>query len=371
LSEHRTSVEPDAQAEILSLARSLLSDLDLQTVLERIAAAAQDLTGARYAALGVLDAGGARLERFITVGIDAETRARLGAPPVGLGVLGELIRDPRPLRLTSVKDHPRSYGFPIGHPPMHRFLGVPILLDGRPYGNLYLTDKEDDDFTDADEHAVVALAEFAAIAIDHAQRMTHTSQRMAELERTVAALDATVQIAQALGGQTDAQSVLDLVVKRGRALASASAAAIERVLEDGGRVVAAVAGDLPRTLRGQPLDGDHDIVHEVDLVFRGERLAVLVLLGPIDGDVPADEDQRRLLSAFATSAATALATALTVQRDHDETEDALARLEEVRDRLDAARGEPSLAALQAAVTDCADALSRVCAGIRGIPAVDA
>jgi GAF domain-containing protein len=371
LNETRTGAEQDAQAEILSLARSLLSDLDLQTVLERVAAAARELTGARYAALGVLDSAGARLERFITIGIDDETRTRLGPPPVGLGVLGELIRDPRPLRLSSVKDHPRSYGFPIGHPPMHRFLGVPIMLDGQPYGNLYLTDKEDGDFTDADEDAIVALAEFAAIAIDHAQRMTRSSRRMDELERTVAALDATVQIAQALAGETDTQSVLELVVKRGRALASASAAAIERVVADGGRVVAAVAGDLPRTLRGQPLGADREVAHEVDLVFRGERLAVLVLLGPIDGDAPIDEDQRRLLAAFASSAATALGTALTVQQSHDGAHGVAAELEHIRRRLDAARDETSMEALRATVADCADELSRVCGEIRGFPAVDA
>ncbi len=368
LDTHGPSVGPDTPGDIMSLTRSLLSDVDLQSVLERIAVAARDLTDARYAAIGVLDASGLRLERFITVGIDEMTRHRIGPLPVGLGVLGELIRDPRPLRLASVSAHPRSYGFPIGHPPMHSFLGVPVLLDGRPYGNLYLTDKEDGEFTDADEAAVIALAELAAIAIDHAQRVTRSERRTDELERSVAALDATVQITQALGGETDAQSILDLVVKRGRALAAASGAAIERVV-DGGRVVVAVAGDLPRTLRGRPLDVDGDVVLEVDLVFRGRVLAVLVLLGPIEGKDALGDDERRLLVAFASSAATALGTALAAAQDHDGAPGALGReaasaLDRIQRALDDARDDPSAAVLRGVVADSADELGGICAQLR-------
>lgn len=365
--DYQPSGTPDA--EILDLARSVLSDLDLQALLERITTSARNLTGARYAALGVLDASGVRLERFITVGIDEQTRRDIGPLPVGLGVLGELIRDPQPLRLTSVKDHPRSYGFPIGHPPMERFLGVPILVDGRPYGNLYLTDKEDGDFTEADEAALTTLAGFAAIAIDHAQRLTRSEGRTDELERTVAALDATVQIAQALAGETDAQAILDLVAKRGRALASASAAVIERVGEDGARSVVAVAGDLPRSLRGRPLDLDRETALEVDLLFRGRRLAVLVLLGPIDGDVALGDGHRRLLTAFASSAAMALGTAL-ARRLEREAALELPALERIGRSLHEAREERSADVLRAVVADAADELAAVCGRIRGLRADD-
>ena len=103
--------------------------------------AARELTGAQYAALGVLDEPGEQLVRFLTRGIDEPTRRLIGPLPTGRGVLGELIRHPAPLRLGDVGSHPYSYGFPVGHPPMSSFLGVPIVVDGRPFGNVYLTEK--------------------------------------------------------------------------------------------------------------------------------------------------------------------------------------------------------------------------------------
>jgi GAF domain-containing protein len=179
---------------VLRLARSVLGDLDVSSVLERVIESAQELTGARYAAVGVLDESRESLERFITAGIDEATRHAIGPLPTGRGVLGELIRNPAPVRLADVGLHPRSYGFPIGHPPMRSFLGVLVLVDGRPYGNLYLTEKEGaDEFTEDDEAAVVVLAEFAGIAIDHARRFSGSETRRRELERTIAALDATIR----------------------------------------------------------------------------------------------------------------------------------------------------------------------------------
>src|SRR5688572_461463 len=126
---------------LIELGRQVLEETELEPVLERVLVVARELTGAQYAALGVLNDRRDGLERFITVGIDAETRRDLGQPPRGHGVLGELIREPRPLRLPDVGAHPRSYGFPIGHPPMSTFLGVPILVRGEAWGNLYLTEK--------------------------------------------------------------------------------------------------------------------------------------------------------------------------------------------------------------------------------------
>ncbi|HTX46441.1 MAG TPA: GAF domain-containing protein, partial [Solirubrobacteraceae bacterium] len=145
-----------ATKELLTVARTVLEDLDTEAVLERVLEAARELTGAQYAALGVLDESRSELARFLTVGIDEHARGAIGPLPRGRGVLGELIRVRKPLRLDDVSHHPRSYGFPSGHPPMKTFLGVPIMVRGEPFGNLYLTDKRDGEpFSDADEDALV------------------------------------------------------------------------------------------------------------------------------------------------------------------------------------------------------------------------
>jgi len=239
---------------VLDVACGVLSDLDVDVVLERMLEAARELTGARYAALGVVDRSGGELERFLTAGVDERTRREIGALPRGRGVLGELIADPRPLRLVDVGAHPRSYGFPPGHPPMRTFLGVPVLVAGEPFGNLYLTDKcLGEEFTDEDEQALLRLAEFAGVAIDHARRYSDVDQQRAQLTRTVQALDATVQIARAIGGETDLETILELVAKRGRALVSASALVIEHE-RSGEMVVAAGAGELPPGVIGQTID---------------------------------------------------------------------------------------------------------------------
>src|SRR6185436_9299526 len=113
-----------AAARLLEAGRSLVAALDLEVVLERLLETARELTGARYAAIGVLDERRQALERFLTSGIDAANHAAIGDLPRGRGILGVLIEDPRPLVLADVGAHPRSYGFPHGHPPMRTFLGV-------------------------------------------------------------------------------------------------------------------------------------------------------------------------------------------------------------------------------------------------------
>jgi signal transduction histidine kinase len=162
---------------LLEVGRALVAELDIEAVLQRILETARDLTQARYAALGILDEHKRELERFVFVGIDEEMRRRIGPLPRGHGVLGELIRDPRPLRLHDVKEHPRSYGFPAGHPPMKAFLGVPISVRGEAFGNLYLTDKAGGaDFDERDEESAIVLSEWAAIAIGNAR--LHESERL-------------------------------------------------------------------------------------------------------------------------------------------------------------------------------------------------
>jgi GAF domain-containing protein len=123
--------QSDARLQrLVEVGRTLLSELDLDAVLQRLLDVARELTGARYAAVGVLDDRRERLERFLTAGLDADTRQAIGDLPRGRGVLGVLIEHPVPLRLPDVNAHPSSYGFPLGHPPTESFLGVPILVRG-------------------------------------------------------------------------------------------------------------------------------------------------------------------------------------------------------------------------------------------------
>src|SRR4051794_4486151 len=143
--QDRLSVVSRVQ-HLLDAFLSVSSGLDLDTTLRRIVEAAVGLVDARYGALGVLGQDGG-LAAFIHVGIDDETRARMGHLPEGKGVLGQLITEPRPLRTPALSQHPASVGFPPGHPEMHSFLGVPVLVRHAVYGNLYMTEKAHGDFT--------------------------------------------------------------------------------------------------------------------------------------------------------------------------------------------------------------------------------
>src|SRR5918996_2750134 len=243
---------------LIDVGRALTSDLDLEVVLRRVLHTGRELTGARYAALGILDEERRELERFLTVGFDEPTRAKVGEPPRGRGVLGVLIRDPEPLRLADVGAHPSSYGFPREHPPMTSFLGVPIIVRGRAYGNLYLTDKEGGEpFDESDEQSAVVLAEWAAVAIENARLYTRVESRRTELERAVRGLEATTAVTRALGGETELDRVLELVAKRGRALVEARTLVVLLADGDGFRV-AATAGEAG--------DGIEDVVVPFDSV---------------------------------------------------------------------------------------------------------
>jgi GAF domain-containing protein len=151
---------------VLDLERALESESDSDRVLRLVLEEARAITGARYAALGVLDEERVELERFLALGVDKATERAIGRPPRGRGVLGVLIADPRPLRLADISQHPDSYGFPPGHPLMRSFLGVPVTSGGEPVGNLYLAEKEDGgEFSELDEHATIRLAAVAASSI--------------------------------------------------------------------------------------------------------------------------------------------------------------------------------------------------------------
>jgi len=335
-------------SRLLGVGRGLVSQLDLESVLRQVLEVARELTGARYAALGILTEDKGELERFLYIGIDEVTRRAIGPLPRGRGILGELIRDPRPLRLGELSDHPRSYGFPSGHPRMRSFLGVPILIRGEAFGNLYLTETKHGEFRDADEQSLLVLAEWASIAIDNARLYERVEGRRDELERAVRGLEATTAIARAVGAETDLDRVVELIVKRARALVEARSVAI--LLSRGDDLyVAATAGELERppeslrvpteeTVFGEVLrSGDSESLADlssrvrfgpdelrgsasaallVPLLFRGRTQGVLMALDSLkDSDLRFDSDAEYLLTSFAAAAANAIATARSVEAD--------------------------------------------------------
>jgi signal transduction histidine kinase len=346
--------------ELIDVGRSLVVELDPETVFSKVLEVACELTGARYAALGVLDEDRHELERFITHGIDEEGRRAIGNLPRGRGVLGLLIEQPQPLRLSDVGTHPRSYGFPPGHPPMSTFLGVPVMIRGHAWGNLYLTEKDEGEFDEADEQSAVVLAEWTAIAVENARLYRNVEIRRDEMERAVHRLEATTEIARAVGGETDLDRILEIVVKRGRALVEARsllillredeylltvAAAGEReqsvpearIPIDGsipGQVLEARAprriGNLDPSLMARPGSDKSVTALLVPLLYRGKALGVLVALDPLGRDTGFSDEDEQVLVPFAASAATAVATAQSVAEDR--TRDSIAATERERGR---------------------------------------
>jgi signal transduction histidine kinase len=162
----------------------LSAKLSLEAVLQRIANMACKVVGARYGALGVLDGKGG-LSQFITAGIDEKTKSAIGPLPVGKGILGVLVREAKPLRLTDFTMDPRAHGFPPNHPPMKSFLGVPIVSKGKVFGNLYLTEKRGaEEFSKNDENIAMTLAAQAAIAIENASLYEELHRSYQELRRS-------------------------------------------------------------------------------------------------------------------------------------------------------------------------------------------
>jgi two-component system, NarL family, sensor histidine kinase DevS len=184
---------------LLDVGRTLTGELDQRVLLDRVLESARAITGARYAALGILNEQRTELARFLTVGVDEDTQSAIGELPRGRGVLGALIDDPRPLRLAEVAEHPSSYGFPAAHPEMHSFLGVPIVIRGEVWGNLYLTEKQGGEFVEQDEEAAVILAAWAAIAIDNARLYETSERRREEAEKALRGLEATSDVVIAIG----------------------------------------------------------------------------------------------------------------------------------------------------------------------------
>ncbi len=222
--------------ELVEAGVLLAAELALPALLQRVVELAVRMTGARYGALGVTGPGG-RIVDFITVGIDAKRRTAIGSLPSGRGILGALIRDPKPLRLARLQDDPRSAGFPPEHPPMTTFLGAPVRARGQVFGNLYLTEKAGGAlFTAADEAAVVTLATQAGVAIANAQIYRELQQR----EQWLGALH---EVTAALLAGRSTPALLEAIVASARVLAEADLAAIALVEAPGVVSLRVVAAD--------------------------------------------------------------------------------------------------------------------------------
>ncbi|MEV0063189.1 GAF domain-containing protein [Nocardia sp. NPDC050718] len=324
--------------------------LDLDNTLRTIVHTAIELVDARYGALGVreTDKTSNQLAEFVYEGIDDRTRVLIGDLPRGHGVLGLLIAEPKPIRLTNLSDHPSSVGFPDRHPPMRTFLGVPVQVRGEVFGNLYLTEKADGlEFTEDDEVVVQALAAAAGIAIENARLYEQSRIRQQWLE-------AIRDVATELLAGSPSEDVLELIAERGRSLTN-SACTFLALPEDPDvpseeitelRVVAAAGADagvlvgraIPLTASspvaaafrsGLPVTSDapaHDPVFDsiadfgpaLTLPLRANGLVtgVLTTVLPAGTTPPSDEDQA-LMTTYADQAAVALQLAATQRRMRD------------------------------------------------------
>jgi signal transduction histidine kinase len=400
---------------LLDVGRELVTELDLGVVLDRVLQTAREITKARYAALGILNEQRTELEQFLTSGVEEQVKSAIGALPRGRGVLGTLIEHPQPLRLADVGRHPSSYGFPAGHPVMRSFLGVPIRIRGRAWGNLYLTEKEGGEFSEHDEEAAVILADWAAVAIDNARLYETSERRRQEAEKAIRGLEATRDVAVAIGGEIALENVLELIVKRGRALVGARSLVI--MLREGHELVVQASAGHVQEMRGTRLPiaestsgqvlerrrperitdvaarlriaptqfgvADPQTALLVPMVYRGHGVGVLAAFDRGDGSSVFSEDDEQLLRAFAASAATAVALAQSVQADrlrsslaaadaerrrwarelHDETLQGLGGL---RVLLSSARRGDDLEQAQTAMGEAVEHIEREIANLRSI-----
>ncbi|MFI6818358.1 GAF domain-containing sensor histidine kinase [Nonomuraea sp. NPDC050328] len=231
---------------LLDAVVSVGSDLDLETVLRRIVETATNLVDASYGALGVVGEG-STLIQFIPVGLSEEEIARIEHWPHGLGLLGLLIKDARPLRLARIADHPESYGFPPGHPPMGSFLGVPIRVRDEVFGNLYLTEKRGGaEFDEEDEAIVIALATAAGVAVENARLYEETRRRETWLQ-------ASSEITTSLLSGAEPQEVLRMLARSARQMTGADLTAVLLPRDEALRVEIA-DGECPADL-GFALEG--------------------------------------------------------------------------------------------------------------------
>jgi signal transduction histidine kinase len=322
---------------------ALSSELSLDALLQRLVEIAAELTGARYGALGVVDRAGTALERFITTGITPDEHGAIGDLPHGRGILGVLIEDAKPLRLAEFSSHESSVGFPPNHPPMRTFLGVPVLLRGIAYGNLYLTEKKGGtEFTDEDQELVTLLASQAAVAIENARLYESATRWLRQLE-------SLNEVGNALLTEIELPRLLALIARRLRELAGArlvliglpqpsgdvriEAADGDRADQMIGTVVSGTSSKSARVLgrrRSERVDSlidDHEV--EVDvarrmggsaalyvpLMLRNQAIGVVTVVDKAGADPRFSDDDLRLAEAFAGRAAAAVDLSERVARD--------------------------------------------------------
>ena len=328
------------------------AEVSLEDVLQKTVETAAALVGARYGALGVLDRAGAHLERLLTTGIDEKTRARLGDLPADHGVLRVLLREARPVRVTDVTKDPHFMGFPPGHPPMHSFLGVPVLVRDVVYGDLYLAEKEGGEFTEDDEEIVTLLAAQTGITIERALIHEATVHWVRQLE-------ALNELTLGVFEERDLSRLLKLVASRVRDLIRARRVLISLPAPSGGLRVAAADGDGVIEMVGDtvPSESKHAGVlarrkseridslledPEVDqatvrraggltailvpLVFHDKSIGVVSAFNKDDPDPRFTDDDLRLAEAFGARAALAVHLSERVARD---TVDAILEAQEV------------------------------------------
>ncbi|AJF63188.1 GAF domain-containing protein [Streptomyces vietnamensis] len=318
---------------LLEAVMSVGRGLDLPQVLRGIVEAAVALVDAEYGALGVIG-DGRKLSEFVPVGIDDDVRERIGALPSGHGILGELIRNPEPLRLPELSEHPASYGFPAHHPPMHTFLGVPIRVRDEVFGNLYLTEKRGGaDFDAEDEAVVTTLAVAAGIAIENArlyeegrlrQRWLAASSDFTSallsgaeetevlggmLERAVDTADADIGVFYLVGPGGELRGSLasgeGAGAHRGVVLPSVEGTLAAAALARDGLVTVADVGNEPRiTVQPERWKGFGPAVAVT--VGTKERLSGVLILARSAGRSPFTGVETSVLPGFAGQAALAL-----------------------------------------------------------------
>jgi two-component system, NarL family, sensor histidine kinase DevS len=334
--------ETERLRTLLETGLVISSELSIDAVLQKILEAAALVTGARYAALGVIDPSGAALERFVTHGIDPEAHEAIGDLPRGRGILGALIHDARTLRLHDLSEDPRSVGFPPNHPPMHSFLGTPILLRGVAYGNLYLTEKDDgaSDFDDEDEELVALLAAQAAVAIENArlyESATAWSRQLESLHEVGTALASELELPRLL--QLVATRLRQLIDARLVAIALPAGAELRIEAIDGEGAEALMQTTIPREskvgrvlerARSERVDSlfeDPEVLQEiarrfeattglyVPLVVRDRAIGIVFAHDKVGGDPRFSSGDQRLAEQFADRAAIAVDLSRRVARD--------------------------------------------------------
>ncbi|MCW2647752.1 MAG: hypothetical protein JWP07_3861 [Pseudonocardiales bacterium] len=316
---------------LLAANKMIIGNVALPVVLRHIVEAACRLVNARYGALGVLAPGG-ELQEFIHVGIDEEDAARIGALPEGKGLLGALTIDPHPIRLRTMSEDSRSVGFPPQHPPMGSFLGVPVRVRDRVFGNLYLTERDGGEFTAEDEELVTALAATAGVAIENARLFEETERRQRWLQ-------ASTQITQQLLS-SEGEEPLNLIARETLEVADADIVTVVLPTANGQRLMVEVAAGMRAdeltgytysmhdTLAGLSFDSGRPVlvgdvtedskfrVHLSEVLPVGpvmvlpligsQRMRGALVVGRLHGRHRFDEADLAMATTFANHAATAL-----------------------------------------------------------------